>query len=517
MSNYTEVFDGALPSHGQMERLLEILRTIANKDGGQITSQVEYGIRFALGADGNLASTPTGQRVIRCGGALTEWNSTFTPNVGDGEGSITINQNDFDLIPIFSPEIVTDAAQNVFARFKPFYYAVQDMGGYRYIWVCETQLYPFYRMPKAFIRGGQVGYRDIGVYEGAFESIGETEYLCSKSGKNPAHNRTRTQFWNDAQAWQTRLSVDTEREWYGITQISEITEILQPLMTIAFGTLNSQSIFKGATSFNHTYCNTGIAVAAYDESTMTVYSSVTAAANNFPVGGTVNINSVETAEDYYMEITASGTVTGTIEGTTFTQSEEGTEYLFVTMRGSTFPATPTTICARPVWTGQTDTISASNGTISNDGFHSFKIFGIENIYGNVYKLVLDVSILNYIPMRLKDPYSFTEFSSATYQDYYNAASYQVSNADDYATVITSREDMPDVALTTATGGSSTTYYCDYVYAPISTSNFYVYYGGSLTLGSIAGAWCWILRAGVGYSGWNYGARLSRWVTLQGGG
>ena len=516
MTNYTEVFDGALPSHGQMERLLEILSAIANKDGGQIPSQVEYGIRLTLGADGNLASTPTGQRVMRYGGAVTEWNPTFTPNVGDGEGSITINQNDFDLIPIFSPEIVTDAAQNVFARFKPFYYAVQDMGGYRYIWVCETQLYPFYRMPKAFVRNGVVGYRDIGIYEGSFETAEDVEYLCSKSGKNPAHNRTRTQFWNDAQAWQTRLSVDTEREWYGITQISEITEILQPLMTIAFGTLNTQSVFKGATSFNYTYCDTGVAVAAYDESTMTVYSSVTAAANNFPVGGTVNINSNEASEDYYREITASGMVKGSIEGTTFTPSEDGTDYLFVTMAGSTFPATPTTICARPAWTGQTDDIQASNGTPSNDGFHSFKVFGIENIYGNIYKQVLDVSILNYIPMQLKDPYSFTEFSSSTYQQYYNAASYRVGNTNGYASVITSEESMSDVALTTAADGSSTTYYCDYFNAPGSTSNFTVYYGGPLTNGPGAGGWDWALHNGVGYSRWSSGARLSRWVTLQGG-
>lgn len=516
MSNYTQTFNGPLPSAAQMERVVVALETIASNNGGQAPSQVEYGIRLTLDAEGNLASTPTGQRVIRYGGAISEWSPAVTPNVGDGEGNITINQNDFDLIPIFSPETVTDAGGNVFARFKPFYYAVQDMGSYRYIWVCETQLYPFYRMPKAFIRGGQVGYRDIGVYEGAFESIGETEYLCSKSGKNPAHNRSRTKFWNDAQAWQTRLSVDTSREWYGITQISEITEILQPLMTIAFGTLNTQSVFKGATSFNYIYCDTGVAVAAYDESTMTVYSSVTDAANNFPVGGTVNINSVETSEDYYMEITASGTVKGSIEGTTFTPSEDGTDYLFVTMEGSAFPATPTTICARPAWTGQTDDIQASNGTPSNDGFHSFKMFKIENIYGNILKQILDVSVSNYTPMQLKDPYSFTEFSSSTYQDYYNAASYQVGNANGYASVITSREDMPDVALTTAANGSSSTYYCDYYYAPSSTSNFTVYHGGGLTHGSDAGVWFWRLTDGVGDSWWYYGARLSRWAALQGG-
>lgn len=516
MTNYTEVFDGALPSHGQMERLLEILSAIANKDGGQIPSQVEYGIRLTLGADGNLAGTPTGQRVMRYGGAVTEWSPTFTPNVGDGTGNITINQNDFDLIPIFSPETVTDAAGNVFARFKPFWVAEQDMGGYHYIWVCETQLYPFYRMPKAFIRNGMIGYRDIGIYEGAFETIEETEYLCSKSGKNPAHNRSRTQFWNDAQAWQAYLSVDTTQEWYGITQISEITEILQPLMTIAFGTLNTQSVFKGATSFNYAYCDTGVAVAAYDESTMTVYSSVTAAANNFPVGGTVNINSIETSEDYYMEITASGTVKGTIEGSTFTPSEDGTEYLFVTMAGNAFPATPTTICARPAWTGETDGIQASNGATSNDGYHSFKMFKIENIYGNILKQILDVSILSYTPMRLKDSYSFTEFSASTYEQYYNAASYQVGNANGYASVITSREDMPDVALTTAVNGSSSTYYSDYYYAPTSTSNFTVYYGGYLANGAYAGGWYWSLRSGVGYSGWYLGARLSRWAALQGG-
>ena len=506
MSTFNTVFDGPLPSHEQMQKIVEAVTRMADTVSPSEYGNVEFGFRRQIGS-----SVPAGERVIRRDGVIETWDIDFEPNVGQ-----EVHDSDFDYIPVFSPETVTDAGGNVFARFKPFWVATQDIGGYHYIWVCETQRYPFYRMPKAFIRGGQVGYRDIGIYEGSFETAEDVEYLCSKSGKNPAHNRTRTQFWNDAQAWQTRLSVDTEREWYGITQISEITEILQPLMTIAFGTLNTQSVFKGATSFSYTYCDTGVAVAAYDESTMTVYSSVTAAANNFPVGGTVNINSNEASEDYYREITASGTVKGSIEGTTFTPSEDGTDYLFVTMAGSTFPATPTTICARPAWTGQTDDIQASNGTPSNDGFHSFKMFKIENIYGNTWRQVLDVSINDYTPMQLKDPYAFTEFSSATYQDYYNAASYQVGNATGYATVITSREDMPDVALTTAAGGSSTTYYCDSYYNPGSSSPKTVYYGGYLTGGAVAGGWSWYLYVGVGDSGWSLGARLSRWVTLQGG-
>lgn len=471
----------------------------------------EYGVRFALGEDGNIGPNPTGQRVIRYNGILTEWNPSFTPNVGDGTSVSEIHDNEFDYIPIFSPKLYTDNAGNVFRRFKPFYWGRQVMGGYLYIWVCETPLYSFYRMPQAFIKDGKVGYRDIAVYEGAFETIGDVTYLCSKPGLNPAHNNTKTQFWQKAQAWQAYLSVDTNNEWYGFTQISEITEILQPLIMIMFGTLNSQSVYNGVVGIAWDYSDTGVAVDAYNEGTMTLYFS-TNALQYYRVGGTACINGATTSEDYYRQIVANGTVTGTVSGNTFTPSDDGETYYYITISGTSFPATPKTVCSRSIFTGETDTIEATSGTLSNNGLYSFKVLGIENVWGNIDKQILDVLIYNYIPQKLISPYEFTEFSTSNYTQYYTAADYMVVatvGARDWITQIGWQDTLPDVQLPVSGGGSSSTYYCDKIYMGGQKEN--VSFGGTPSGGKDAGLFTWIALGG---SDWHYDARLSHWALIE---
>ena len=469
----------------------------------------EYGVRFALGEDRNIGPNPTGQRVIRYNGILTEWNPSFTPNVGDGTSVSEIHDNEFDYIPIFSPKLYTDNAGNVFRRFKPFYWGRQVMGGYLYIWVCETPLYSFYRMPQAFIKDGKVGYRDIAVYEGAFETIGDVTYLCSKPGLNPAHNNTRAQFWQKAQAWQTYLSVDTNNEWYGITQISEITEILQPLVMIMFGTLNSQSVYNGVVNIGWDYSNTGVAVDAYNEGTMTLYFS-TNALREYRVGGTACINRVTTSEDYYRQIVANGTVMGTVSGSTFTPSDDGETYYYITISGTSFPATPTTVQSRPIYTGETDAIEATSGTLSNDGFYSFKVLGIENVFGNIVKFVLDVSIYNHIPQKLISPYEYTDFSTSNYTQYYTAANYsmaEIAEGIDWITQIGWQDTLPDVQLPVSGGGSSSTYYCD----SMNTGESSVVSFAFSSSGQGAGLFSWGTQ---GIVDWNYSARLSHWALIE---
>lgn len=500
-----------LPSYEQFKEFLIIMRALASAQGAEISSRMEYGIRFTLDTDGNPSSAAAGQRVMRYDGAIAEWSPNFTANVGDGTAVTTYNENDFDLIDIFAPERWVDDAGNIFRRFKPFYWGRQKLGGYLYIWVCETPIYSFYKMPSAFIRNGKVGYRDIGVYEGGTEIINDVTYLCSKSGKNPMHNCNRTTFNNRAKAWETYLDVDTDKEWYGITQMSEITEILQPLLIIMFGTRHSQSVFNGSANFNSTYCNNGLAVEAYDETTMTLYFS-TDIRTNFRVGATANVNN-STNEDYYRRVIANGTVTGTIEGTTFTASEEGTTYYYVTIEGESFPATPATLWIRPLYTGETDVIEATNGTLSNSGYYSFKVLGIENIWGNIWTQILDVSMYDYVPYKLKDPYTFTEFSTATYTTYYTATNYEACQSGwSYVKQIGYDEAMPDVQFPIEVGGSSTTYYCDQYY--VSAGAKTCYFGGRLGSGSSDGLFCWVVNYGVGYSSWGIGARLSHWALRE---
>lgn len=363
---------------------------------------LEYGVRFPLNA-----SSPAGERVKRQGGETQAWDIEYTPNVG------SVTENPFEAIKLFNPELFTDSAGNVFRSFSRFYVAIERTSEYLYYWVCEKQANDKYHLPRAFYKNGSPYWNhvDIGVYEGGQETQSDATCLNSKSGQTLWTNQTRTAAYEGAKAWHKHLSVDTARECYMITQLSEITEILQPLLLIMFGTRHSQSVYNGIVS-----------------------------AGNY------------------------------------------------------------------VQTGQTDSISALCGTTSNDGAASFKALGIENIWGNVHKRVLDLTMKAGTPWICENLDGWTDVDPAT-----NPAFKEVSlelPASGWITDIEQATDHPDVVLpTAASGGSSSTYYPDYVYA--STSGPYTaLFGGSYNNGDDDGLFYWNLSISLTYVYSSLGARLS---------
>ena len=363
---------------------------------------LEYGVRFPLNA-----SSPAGERVKRQGGEIQAWDIEYTPNVG------SVTDNPFESIKLFNPELFTDSAGNVFRSFSRFYVAIERTSEYLYYWVCEKQANDKYHLPRAFYKNGSPYWNhvDIGVYEGGQETQSGATCLNSKSGQTLWTNQTRTAAYEGAKAWHKHLSVDTSRECYMITQLSEITEILQPLLLIMFGTRHSQSVYNGVVS-----------------------------ASNY------------------------------------------------------------------VQTGQTDSISALCGTTSNGGTASFKALGIENIWGNVFKRVLDLTMKAKTPWICENLDEWTDVDPAT-----NSAFKEVSlelPASGWITDIGQATDHPDVVLpTAASGGSSSTYYPDYVYT--STSGPYTaYFGGDSNHGGNAGLFYWYLYGSLTYVNSNIGARLS---------
>ena len=362
----------------------------------------EYGVRFSL-----KASDPAGERVKRQGGEIQTWDIEYTPNVG------SVTENPFEAIKLFNPELFTDSAGNVFRSFSRFYVAIERTSEYLYYWVCEKQANDKYHLPRAFYKNGSPYWNhvDIGVYEGGQETQSDATCLNSKSGQTLWTNQTRTAAYEGAKAWHKHLSVDTSRECYMITQLSEITEILQPLLLIMFGTRHSQSVYNGVVS-----------------------------ASNY------------------------------------------------------------------VQTGQTDSISALCGTTSNGGTASFKALGIENIWGNVFKRVLDLTMKARTPWICENLDEWTDVDPAT-----NPAFKEVSlelPASGWITDIGQATDHHDVVLpTAASGGSSSTYYPDYVYT--STSGPYTAcFGGSYNYGDRAGLFFWVLSNSLTSVGSSIGARLS---------
>ena len=159
-----------------------------------------------------------------------------------------------------------------------------------------------------------------------------------------------------------------------------------------------------------------------------------------------------------------------------------------------------------VTTGATDGISALNGTAANDGSHAFKALGIENIWGNVYKQILDLSIKTRVPYICENLDQWTNTDPAS-----NAAfkkiDMMIPSSSSWITEIAQAEDHSDVVLpVAASGGSDSTYFADYVYAD-NGGPYTALYGGILSDGSNAGLFYFNLYNSLTNTNWNIGARL----------
>ena len=457
------------------QEILGAINDLVAAHGGSATNEssaIEYGVRWVTGA-----SAPALERVIRKDGVISTWNITFTRNSGN-----EITENPFDYIDLFSPELWTDAAGNRFRRFKRFYHAIEQMGVFSYRWVCKRKATANYTLPRAFCRAGKPywNYVDIGVYEGGNETIGSTTYLCSKPNYYPTHNITRTGAFNNAKAWHTKLNVDTSKEFYCITTMSEICEITQPLLMVMIGSRNSDVAYAGNTS---SYAE-NTSITGYDASA----KKITMGSNGrFYVGQCITPG------------------TSTSEGDYRTITEVGSGYII--HDGEAWSSSPSVISTRPLKTGQTDVINATHGTLENDGYHSFKMLGIENIWANIWLHVLDCTIKDYVPYVCEDLENWTDTSTPESNSAFKRCGYSVlSQSGVYTKSLGIDKAYPDIILPTEGGASTSTYYCDYYW--IASGARTVFYGGRLSDGSTCGLFCWSLDIAVGHSYWGLGARLS---------
>lgn len=457
------------------QEILGAINDLVAAHGGSATNEssaIEYGVRWVTGA-----SAPALERVIRKDGVISTWNITFTRNSGN-----EITENPFDYIDLFSPELWTDAAGNRFRRFKRFYHAIEQMGVFSYRWVCKRKATANYTLPRAFCRAGKPywNYVDIGVYEGGNETIGSTTYLCSKPNYYPTHNITRTGAFNNAKAWHTKLNVDTSKEFYCITTMSEICEITQPLLMVMIGSRNSDVAYAGNTS---SYAE-NTSITGYDASA----KKITMGSNGrFYVGQCITPG------------------TSTSEGDYRTITEVGSGYII--HDGEAWSSSPSVISTRPLKTGQTDVINATHGTLENDGYHSFKMLGIENIWANIWLHVLDCTIKDYVPYVCEDLENWTDTSTPESNSAFKHCGYSVlSQSGVYTKSLGIDKAYPDIILPTEGGASTSTYYCDYYW--IASGARTVFYGGYLGGGSSCGLFYWDLDSAVGYSDWARGVRLS---------
>lgn len=466
-------------------------KQIVDEDGGFISAApIEYGIRWVMGA-----SASAGELVTRQNGLISPWDISYTRNTSEG-----ITDNPFEKISLFNPTLYEDQAGNQFRRFQRFYFGRQYIGVYEYWWVCSKPVYDFYHLPRAFYRNGSPywNYADFGVYEASNELVDGVNYLASKSGVQPLVSVSRTTFNTRAKALMTRFSLDSEKEMYHLQTMSELTEILQPLSVIMLGSKHSQNAdngYLGVTSMDLTSRTAAYTVA--NTNTIMLDSTIDTV-TKYPIGFPVSVAGAST----WRLVTETGTT-----------ELEGTMYSYVSFDGDPVDVTSgtTTIQLRPRFTGETDSIAALSGTTENDGKHSFKLFGIENIFGNTWKHILDVTIggdrYAYVCENLDEWTDVNPVGDARF----TKCGYQVCEYNGYASEIIPDTLHNDVALTVKAKGSSTTHYADYYYwvnASLEGKPRTVLYGGDLGNGAGAGLFRWNLIHGLGAAGWYYGGRLS---------
>lgn len=395
---------------------------------------IEYGVRFLTSS-----SSPTGERVIRNNGVISVWDIEFDRY-----------DNPFDDLELFSPELIT-TEYGAFRRFKQFYVSFETFGGYDYIFVSKIKRNDNYRLPFAFEKqdGTHWQYVDIAVYEASLEN----NKLVSKPEA----------FIESASDIQYATLQQYIPNGYQITELSEITEILQPLITIMLGTKNSQD--SASTANQYSCSRAGVSyvfparchnLAISTITGTTIYTNYSDINIRMSVGSEVRFTTfnnatladIADAKDTRRRVTSVTTNSFTID------KPIATTFKYCHMYRMTTDATE--VNGRRRLTEFYD-LSNVNLTIGNVALHacfmqSFKLLGIENIWGNSWKIIPDFytdNDGNYFYNRHGKVYSIAQLTATGF----------VSNFAEYIDTA-SQTKFPELLLPSAMNGSSTTYYCD---------------------------------------------------------
>lgn len=151
-----------------------------------------------------------------------------------------------------------------------------------------------------------------------------------------------------------------------------------------------------------------------------------------------------------------------------------------------------------VATGRTDSVKTPSGSeeSNTDGKHACKYRGIENLWGNVYKWCDGITFSGDKVYICLDPESYK--SEDTTSPYFYVG--DRASGGGYLKEIAYFDKFPALCYTSSvSGGSATTYYCDY---SVAYGGTVLYVGGGWSGGDSAGLWFWYgnYDASSSYSG-----------------
>lgn len=278
---------------------------------------------------------------------------------------------------------------------------------------------------------------------------------------------------------------------------SERTAYLLCMLWIKYATKNSQTVFKGCTSYSEQY-----QVAEAGEGVNYVVVTNTQAAS-FYVGGTVSIgdpgaNESKDRDNAYMRNIADKVKVLSIEPIDGTSNSR----IYIDKSGMNITAT-TYISTMPLHTGTTDGVLGADGQVATDGKHAFKLGGIEDGMGAYYISMNE--LWNKTSATTVDYYARGEATwSSTGSGWTKVATVDLGNAAD--------QWLGDIDIDLATGvvypktfgtGSSVGV-GDMIYKGGTRTGWRQTLGrGRLGVGSNAGLCCASLWSGVSGAGWYY--------------
>jgi hypothetical protein len=431
-------------------------------------------------------------------------NTGLTAAVGTDDSVV---YNSFDEIYIFGRrkkvEIeAEDATQNkvvnTFVEVPKYYVKeewINDDGTvYHYIWMCASKL-DGYRLPLPFLKtdGTEREFAYIGAYEAYLDSNSK---LRSLSNVFPKVTYSRSNFRTAAR----KLDTNDNTSKYQITDLAEYNDLVQIPMMIEFATKNLQDIMYGA--FGMAYSDSHVAVAD---------GVATAGANTIIVANA-------TADAFVLEQTIG---IGTSRG----GNQIASDRVIVSMDTDTPVAGQTTITFDGdavqvltghyvytlAWkTGKLDIAKSSSALYKQQQKHPILWRGIENPYGNIWKNVDGVKIVDNQAYVCLDPSQYDDAASVNgaYAYPYRKLSYVNLAANGYFSELGYDERYPFARFPISNDGGigSSTFYSDYYYQ--NTGDRTAFVGGGWSNTSFGGPFFWYLGYALGGAYIYLGARLS---------
>jgi hypothetical protein len=386
-------------------------------------------------------------------------------------------QNDFNAAEIFKDiKEVVDLFNNKFVRIPKFWIKKGD-GVNSKTWQISKREFAGAYLPWCFWdfnNNWPLPYIDIGKHVASLSDDGLR--LESKVGKYPLVGRTIVQFRDLARA-----------NGAGYQQFDiHAVDVLQALFYVWGANLNSQALMQGYTtgqySASHTATASGTAV------NQVVLAN--ANADQYRVGQAISIGASLGSNSvfYGRTITAINVVDGS-------------------NKALVFDGAPVNIAIGNVvyntgyktgWSTELQT----GWAVANDGKSPMAFYGIESLYGDVWQWVDGLNINEGQGWVCKNA---AQYASNLFAAPYEQLSYMTALVEGHATAMGHDPNRPFAAVTSAVGGSSTTFYSDYYFR--AAGQRVAMLGGRWNSGSFAGLSFWHLNSSSGVANVDFGARL----------